>query len=152
MNFLLRLTGIGRLVSFYRYVYLNQPQLTRLTGIFLVLCVGVIHVVEAPGHFEASPFLGPLFVLNALATLVAAAGIFRGAMGWGWSLGALICALSLLAYLASRLFGLLPESVGEWDEPLGSLAMIFEGLFLAGWFCVITGLAVAAPGGRDWHD
>jgi hypothetical protein len=30
MNALLRITGIGRLVSFYRYIYLNLPQLTRL--------------------------------------------------------------------------------------------------------------------------
>lgn len=149
---MLKWTGIGKLVSFYRYIYLSQPRLTMLTGIALILGVGAIHAVEAPGHFEVSPLLGALFVLNVLATLVAAAGIFGGAKGWGWGLGALICALSLLAYLASRLFGLLPEPVGEWDEPLGSLAMIFEGLFLAGWLSVITGLAVAAPDRRNWHD
>jgi hypothetical protein len=30
--------------------------------------------------------------------------------------------------------------------------MIFEGMFLAGWFSVLTGLAVAAPDKRDWYD
>jgi hypothetical protein len=92
--------------------------------------------------------------VNVGATLVAAFGIWRGAKGWGWTLGALISSLSLLAYLSSRLFGLpaAPELAGEWRSALGSLAMIFEAMFLAGWLSVLTGLAVAAPDKRDWYD
>jgi hypothetical protein len=154
MNALLRMTGIGKLVSFYRYIYLNQPRLTRLAGIALILGVGAIHLIEAPEYLRAATYLGVLFAINAAATLVAAVGILRGAKSWGWTLGALICGLSALAYVVSRLFGLpgLGEAAGEWDEPLGSLVLIFEGLFLAGWFSVITGLAVAAPDRRTWHD
>lgn len=151
---MLRITGIGRLVALYRYIYLNQPQLTRLAGMALILAVGTVHLIEAPEHFQAAVYLGVLFVANFAGTVVAAVGIFRGAMSWGWTLGALISAVSFLAYLASRLFGLpgFAEATGEWDDPLGSLAMILEGLFLAGWFSVITGLAVAAPDRRTWHD
>jgi hypothetical protein len=154
MGTLLRITGVGGLVSFYRHIYLNQPRLTRLAGVVLILAVGAIHLLEAPAHFEAAVYLGVLFVINFVGTLAAALGIFRGAKGWGWTLGALISVLSLLAYLASRQFGLpgFAEAAGKWDEPLGTLAMILEGLFLAGWLSVITGLAVAAPDKRDWHD
>ncbi len=154
MNTLLRITGVRALTSFYRYIYLNQPRLTRLAGIALILAVGAVHLIEAPQHFRAAAYLGVLFAVNAAATIVAAVGILRGAKGWGWTLGALISGLSALAYVASRLFGLpgLGETAGGWDEPLGSLALIVEGLFLAGWFSVITGLAVAAPDGRHWHD
>lgn len=154
MSTLLRVTGIGRLVSFYGYIYLNQPGLTTLAGVALILGVGAVHLVAAPAHFEAAAYLGVLFVANFAVTLVAAVGIFRGAKVWGWTLGAVVCGLSFVAYVASRLFGLpgLGEAVGEWDEPLGSLALILEGLFLAGWFSVVTGLAVAAPDRRDWHD
>ena len=148
------MSTVGKLVAFYRYIYLNQPQLTRLAGIVLILAVGAVHLVEAPEHFGAAAYLGVLFAANFAGTLVAAVGIFRGAKSWGWTLGALISGLSLLAYLTSRLFGLpgFAQLAGEWDEPLGTLAMILEGLFLAGWFSVITGLAVAAPDKRDWHD
>jgi hypothetical protein len=148
------MSAVRKLAAFYRYIYLNQPQLTRLAGIALILAVGVVHLIEAPGYFEAAAYLGALFVANFVATLVSAVGIFGGAKGWGWTLGAVVCGLSALAYLASRLFGLfgLPEAVGEWDEPLGSLALILEGLFIAGWFSVVTGLAVAAPDKRHWHD
>lgn len=143
-----------KLVAFYRYIYLNQPQLTRLAGMTLILAVGVVHLVEAPEHFEAAGYLGALFVANSAAALVAAVGILRGARGWGWTLGAVISGLSALGYVASRLFGLpgFAEAAGEWDDPVGSLAMILEGLFLAGWSSVVTGLAIAAPDKRDWHD
>lgn len=148
------MSAVRKLIAFYRYIYLNQPQLTRLAGMALILAAGTIHLIEAPEHFEAAVYLGVLFVVNFAGTVVAAAGIFRGAKSWGWTLGALISAVSFLAYLASRLFGLpgFAEAAGEWDEPLGTLAMILEGLFLAGWFSVITGLAVAAPDKWDWHD
>ena len=154
MNPLLRMTGIRALASFYGYIHLNQPQLTRLVGIGLILGVGVIHLVEIPEHSGIAAYLGVLFATNFVGTLLAAFGILRGAKGWGWTLGALISSLSFLAYLASRLFGLpgFAEAAGRWDAPLGSLAMIFEGLFLTGWFSVVTGLAVAAPDRRDWYD
>jgi hypothetical protein len=54
MNTLLRITGVGRLVSFYRYIYLNQPRLTRLAGLALILAVGAIHLIETPAHFKAA--------------------------------------------------------------------------------------------------
>ena len=151
---LLKWTGIGALISLYRYVYLNQPKLTALAGVVLVLGVGAVHAVEAPEHFGISAYLGGLFVANAVGTLVAAAGILRGAKWGGWTLGAAICGLAAFAYLASRLLGLpgYPGAAGHWDEPWGSLALILEGLFLGGWFSVMTGLAVAHPEGRDWHD
>lgn len=106
MNTLLRITGISALVSFYRYIYVNQPKLTTLTGIVLILGVGSVHAVEAPRHFEAAVYLGVLFVANAVGTLAAAVGLLRGAKSWGWTLGAVISGLSALAYLVSRLFGL----------------------------------------------
>lgn len=154
MNTLLRRSGVGKLVTFYGYIQLNQPEPTRLAGVALILAVGAVHLVETPEHFEAAAYLGILFVLNAALCLVAAVGILRGAKGWGWTLGALVCGLSVLGYLVSRLFGLpgFPEAAGAWDTPMGSLAAILAGLFLAGWFSVITGLAVAAPDKRDWHD
>ena len=84
MSALLKWTGLRMLVSFYRYIYLNQPRLTALAGAVLVLGVGAVHAVEAPEHYAISAYLGILFVANAVGTLVAAVGIGRGAMGWGW--------------------------------------------------------------------
>jgi hypothetical protein len=72
----------------------------------MILAVGTIHLIETPAHFKAAVYLGVLFAMNFAGTLAAAVGLFRGAKGWDWTLGALISVLSALAYLASRLFGL----------------------------------------------
>lgn len=142
------------MISFVRMTALNLPRLTAAAGVGLILAVGLIHLWETPEYFEAARYVGVLFVANFVFSLVSAVGILRGAKGWGWTLGALVSGLSLLAYLWSRALGLpdLAEAVGDWDEPLGSLAMVFESLFLAGYFAVMTGIAVPAPERRNWHD
>lgn len=142
------------MISIVRMTALNLPRLTAAAGTGLVLGVALIHLWEAPEHFEAARYLGALFVADFVAFLVAAAGIVRGSTRWGWSLGALVSGLSLLAYLWSRVIGLpgFAEAVGDWDEPLGSLAMALEGLFLVVYVAVMTGIAVPAPGRRSWHD
>lgn len=141
-------------IDFLKITAINMPRLTRLAGVAVILAVGAIYLYEAPEHFEAATYLGALFIANAAASLVSAAGIFRGAKAWGWTLGAVVCGLALAAYPISRFFGLpsFPEAAGAWDTPLGTLAMIFEGLFLAGYAAVLTGAVVSAPDKREWHD
>ena len=148
-----RNTG-GRVISLFKMTALNLPRLTAVAGVVLILAVGLIHLWKAPAHFEAAPYVGVLFVANFVASLVSAVGILRGAKTWGWSLGALVSLGALLAYLWSHTIGLpgLAEAVGDWDQPLGTFAMIMEGLFLVGYSTVMTGIAVAAPERRHWHD
>jgi hypothetical protein len=154
MNTLLRITGVGKLISFYRYIYLDAPGVTRWTGVALILLVGTIHLLEAFEYFEITFYLGALFAANAASSTVAAVGIYRGARTWGWLLGALISGLSLVAYLVSRTFGLpgVAGLAGMWDEPLGTVSMIVEALFITVYFTVITGMNVAYPDGRNWRD
>ncbi len=126
------------MIDFLKITAINMPRLTRLAGIAMILAVGAIHLSKTPEHFEAAPYLGALFIANAIGSFVSAAGILRGSKTWGWTLGAAISALALVAYPISRFFGLpgFEEAAGAWDTPLGSLAMIFEGLFLTGYAAV----------------
>lgn len=145
---------MSKLISFYRYIYFNAPQTTRLAGLALILAVGAIHLIEGPGYLEAPAYLGVLFFANALCSLIAASGILRGTKSWGWALASAISGLSALAYVYSRLFGLpgYPETMGAWDTPLGSVAVIVELLFVGLYFSIITGMNVTAPDRRSWHD
>ncbi len=139
---------------FLRVTALNLPQFTRLAGILLVLAVSLIHLYKAPMHFEAATYLGVAFVVNFIGALVAAVGIFLGAKNWGWLLGAYVAGGAFVAYLVSRAVGLagFEEAVGKWANPVGTFSLIVEGLFVALYFSVATGVAVAAPDRRDWHD
>ncbi len=142
------------MLYFLRTTALNLPQLTRAAGILLILVIGLIHAYKAPMHFEIATYLGVAFVANFVASLVAAVGIFRGAPNWGWLLGAYVAGGAFVAYLVTRAVGLAgaEELVGNWANAWGSFALIVEGLYLAVYLSVATGVAVAAPDKRHWHD
>jgi len=99
-------------------------------GISLIVIVGLIHLIEAPGDLQEAPYQGLLFLANFFGALLAAIGIYRGHR-WGWSLGALVAGGAFVCYVISRTVGLpgLPVEA-EWLEPLGFLSLLVEGLFV----------------------
>ncbi len=112
-------------------------------GIILILIAGLIHFIEAPDAFEDITYKGVLFILNGLGAAVAAIGIYRGARSWGWSLGLIITALTVIGYVASRTVGLpgLPAEPEEWLEPLGVVSVLAEAVF--------AGIALKVLSGSD---
>ncbi len=153
MNALLRWTGIGKLISFYRYIYFNGPGVVKWSGIGLILMIGLTHMYELPKHFEAEKYIGLSFGALFAGTLLSALWILKG-LRWGWTLGAVISSVAVVAYVISRTWGLpgRPEFVGRWDYPSGTVAIGFELLFVFLYFSIVTGMNVAAPNRRDWHD
>lgn len=133
---------------------LNLPRLTRAAGMLLILTVGMIHLYLAPMHFKVATYIGAAFVINFVASLVAALGIWLGAKNWGWLLGAYIAGGALVTYLVTRAIGLagFEMAVGNWANPWGTFAMIIESLYLIGYVSVAAGWTVAAPNERNWHD
>ena len=69
-----------------RTAALNLSRLTRLAGIVLILAVGLIHLVEAPGHFEVAGYLGVAFVVNFAGSWWSA---FTGGSELGMAAGSL---------------------------------------------------------------
>jgi hypothetical protein len=171
MNTVLRWTGIGKLISFYRYFSFNGPRLTTALGIVPLLGIAAIRLYWLAGGFllPAYPaYLAAYFALLVFAALLAAAGMVVGRRPGpvqiggaqvggaqvGWTLGSLVSAASIAMYLASRTVGLpgLPQLVDRWDYALGSFAMALAALFVALHFSVLTGMNVAYPHRRQWHD
>jgi uncharacterized membrane protein YfcA len=99
-------------------------------GISVIVIVGLIHLIDAPGDLQEAPYQGLLFLANFFGALMAAIGIYRG-HSWGWSLGALLAGGAFVGYVVSRTVGLpgLPVEE-EWLEPLGLLSLLVEGLFI----------------------
>jgi uncharacterized membrane protein YfcA len=99
-------------------------------GISVIVFVGLIHLIDAPGDLQEAPYQGMLFLANFFGALLAAIGIYRGNR-WGWSLGVLVAGGAFVGYVVSRTVGLpgLPVEE-EWLEPLGLLSVLVEALFV----------------------
>ena len=154
MSVLLRITGISKLISFYRYIYFNHPRLVTFTGISLILMIGFTHMYVFPEHFKTAPYLGLSFGVLFVLSLISAVNILRGSRGWGWTLGAVISGIALVSYILSRLFGFpgFEEAQNSWANPPGTVAMAFEAAFIFLYISLITGMNVAWPEEREWHD
>lgn len=61
MDTLLKMTGIGKLISFYRYIYFNGPGVVRWSGSGLILMIGLTHMYKFPENFEAPKYIGLVF-------------------------------------------------------------------------------------------
>lgn len=103
----------------------------KWAGIALILLVGLIHLVDASGSMSESAMKGMSFYLNAAAAGVAAFGIYKAKMSWGWGLGALVATGALVGYIVSRTVGIFGLPPDVWMEPVGVLSLIAEGLFVA---------------------
>jgi len=88
-------------------------------GISVIVIVGLIHLIDAPGDLQEAPYQGLLFLSNLFGALMAAIGIYRR-HGWGWALGSLVAGGAFADYVISRTVGLpgLPV-LEEWLELWG---------------------------------
>lgn len=141
------------MIDFLKKTTFNLPQTTRLASVTLMLIVALIHVIQAAEHLQGTAYLGAALTVVAVGAVIAAAGIWRGARGWGWTLGAIVCGIALMAYLTSRLIGLPGlDTAGAWSEPLGTVSMALELLFIGLYLLVLTGMSVTAPERPYWQD
>lgn len=99
-------------------------------AIILIVITGYLHLITAGEEYAEARYMGVLFLANFLGALVSAVGILRRKLWWGWILGVVIAAGSILGYIQSRTVGMPGMEVEEWYDPIGIPAMIAEGLFL----------------------
>ncbi|RCW45973.1 hypothetical protein DFQ14_102275 [Halopolyspora algeriensis] len=153
MSAVLRWTGIGKLISFYRHIQFSAPWTTTGSASMLVCGIGAIHLYLLSGNFGFPTYLNAYFALLSAAALLSAVGMLLGRRP-GWGLGSLVALAAIAVYVASRTLGLpgLPELVSRWDDPLGTFSLALAVLLLFVHVSVVTGMNVAVPRRRDWHD
>ena len=126
----------------------------RGVAILGLIGIALIHVLEAPEAFEETFYLGLLFVVAVIASLLLAVALTRESDVRVWRAVGGLPALILLGYVISRAIGLpgFTGDFGEWTEPLGLASMVAEGLVICLTVAVL-GASVArrasAPRGRQ---
>jgi hypothetical protein len=113
----------------------RSPKQLRAFGIVLIVLIGLLNF-HVP-HFLLEPtkpsgyasYLLELgLLINLLGAMVAAIGIYRN-LRWGWIVGVLIAATSILLYLAQETVGL-PGLPKAWWEPSRIVSLIVDALFV----------------------
>jgi len=110
--------------------------------------VAVIHLIDTPGKFEETPYLGVLFVVLIVASLGVAELLVRRGSALAWAGGALLAGGTAVGYAISRTAGLPgapSDDIGNWGEPLGLASLLVEGIVV--WLC-LNGLREAQSNSR----
>jgi hypothetical protein len=101
---------------------------TRL-GAALILLVGIIHGVDAPEYLEKKPYIGVLFALTLVGSVLVALTLWRRDDRRAWALGALIAAATFVGFILSRTTGLPGFKEEEW-EALGVVSLVIDAAYL----------------------
>jgi hypothetical protein len=104
----------------------------RQTAIAVLVITAAAHLYLAPEHLDEMPYIGVLFVLGGVGSLVAAAWLAVRDSPLAWASGGLLCAGMLAALVLSRTTGL-PDFKEHGLEPLALVCLIDEAAFLALW-------------------
>ena len=115
-----------------------------LTGVVLILLVGLIHLIDAPDSMTESTTKGLSFYANFVGAIVAALGIFLYRT-WGWALGILVAAGAFIGYIVSRTVGIFGIPPDVWMEPIGIASLVVEALFIVVALRALTGSRQGSP-------
>ena len=115
-----------------------------LTGVALILLVGLIHLVDAPDSMTESTTKGLSFYANFVGAIVAAVGIFLHRT-WGWALGILVAAGAFVGYIVSRTVGIFGLPPDVWLEPIGIASLVVEAFFILVALRALTGRRQVSP-------
>lgn len=104
----------------------------RPFAILLLVVTAAAHLYLAPEHLDEMPYVGVLFILGGVGSLIAAGWLVLRDTPLAWAAGGALCAGMLLALVLSRTTGL-PDFKEEGLEPLAVGCLVDEALFLALW-------------------
>ena len=102
----------------------------QLSAVVLLLASGLLHLGLIPAHLEEATYLGILFGAEFVGAAVAAGGIYWNRQ-WGWWLGTVVAAGSIVGYLAIGTIGLPVIGTESLWGTAGILAKAAEFLFIA---------------------
>ena len=98
-----------------------RDGITRTLAIVGLAGVALIHLLDAPGKFTETPYLGWMYVALIAGCLVVAGALVRTSDRRAWAAAAALPAGAIIGYVLTRTTGLpqATDDIGNWGEPLG---------------------------------
>jgi hypothetical protein len=112
----------------------------RGVGFIGLLGVALIHLLDVIGKFNETPYLGAMYVLLMISTVIVAFALLHTGRPVAWIAAGALAGMTLIGYVLSRTTGL-PGStgdIGNWKEPLG-----LASLFVESGMVLLSGYALA---------
>ena len=91
--------------------------------------VGLIHLLDIPGKFTETPYMGWMYLALIVGCVLTAGALIRGTDPRAWLAAILLPLGAIVGYTLSRTVGL-PQAtgdIGNWGEPLGMASLFVEG-------------------------
>ena len=113
--------------------HIVRDAIARAVAVVALAGVALVHLLDAPGSFQAAPYKGWLYVALIVGSLAAAGALIRTSDPLAWAGAALLSSGSILAFVLSRTVGLPQgaDDIGNWTEPLGMASLFVEGALVA---------------------
>jgi hypothetical protein len=124
-------------------VHAVRDGIARTIAVIGLAGVALIHLLDLPGKFQETPYLGWLYVALILGCLAVAATLVHSSDPRAWSAAALLPLGAIVGYMLTRTVGL-PQAtgdIGNWSEPLGMASLFVEGSLVALASAVLTGVS-----------
>ena len=102
--------------------------------------IALIHLLDALGKFQETPYMGWMYVGLMISCLAAAGTLLYANAREAWLATLALPASAIVGFVLTRTTGL-PQAhgdVGNWSEPLGLAALFVEGAVIA-----VAGYALA---------
>jgi hypothetical protein len=110
-----------------------RDAILRATAIIGLGGVALIHLLDTPATFQATPYKGWLYVGLILGCVATAITLVARSDSRAWTAATLLPLGAIAGYVISRTVGL-PQSaddIGNWSEPLGLASLFVEGSVVA---------------------
>ena len=105
-----------------------RDGITRAVAVVALAGVALIHVLDAPGSFQAAPYKGWLYVGLIIGSLAVAGRLLTSDDSQTWLAAGLLPLGAFAAVVVSRTVGLPngADDIGNWWEPLGLSSLFVE--------------------------
>jgi hypothetical protein len=122
-----------------------RDGVARAAAVVGLAGVGLIHLLDIPGKFDETPYMGWMYVALILGSVLTAGALVRGSDPRAWAAAAMLPLGAIVGYTLSRTVGLpqATDDVGNWAEPLGMASLFVEGSLVALGGIVLAGRARA---------